>query len=213
MNTPKLYTYIMTVDSGLAPTPFWGYCTLAVCTPNPQGCRAKAGDYIAGFTTKREGYRLIYMMQVCEKLRMDKYFTDPRFQEKKPQPNKTWQEKCGDNLYQEISPNKWITGYNPYHHDNLEQDTKNPFVFVGEKFWYFGENCIDVPEEFASLSGGMGTRVNHDENIKNNFINWVVQNHAPGCHGLPRDRADKSCHTAATCQGKAPSPPPSCSSR
>ena len=73
MNTPKLYTYIMTVDSGLAPNPFWGYCTLAVCTPNHQGCRAKAGDYIAGFTTKREGYRLIYMMQVCEKLRMDKY--------------------------------------------------------------------------------------------------------------------------------------------
>lgn len=204
----------MTTDSGLAPNPFWGYCTLAVCTPNHVGCRVKAGDYIAGFSPKRDNNKLIYMMQVCEKLHMNQYFSDSRFQDKKPRADKTWKEKCGDNLYKEISPNKWVSEYNPYHQDNLEQDTKKPFVFIGENFWYFGENRIEVPKEFGSLIGGIGIRVSHDENIKNEFINWVIQNHAPGCHGLPRDRADKPCSTTATCQAQTPSPPArSCSSR
>jgi hypothetical protein len=36
MNT-KLRSYIVRVDTGLAPNPFWGFCTLALCTPNHQG--------------------------------------------------------------------------------------------------------------------------------------------------------------------------------
>ena len=31
--------YIAVLDTGLAPNPFWGYCTLAVCTPNHMGIR------------------------------------------------------------------------------------------------------------------------------------------------------------------------------
>ena len=199
MNDAKLYTYIMIVDSGLAPNPFWEYCTLSVCTPNHTGSKIRPGDYIAGFTTKKEGYKLIYMMQVCEKLRMDVYFSDPRFQKKKPRDNQTWKEKCGDNLYTEISPNEWIAPYNPYHEDYLEIDTKNPFVYIGEKFWYFGENCIEVPEKFLSLMGGRGVRVNHDENTKNSFIDWVKKNHDLGLHGLPRHRNDGSCNAMANC--------------
>ena len=30
----KICTYTMTSDTGFAPNPFYGYCTLAACTPN-----------------------------------------------------------------------------------------------------------------------------------------------------------------------------------
>ena len=43
----KLYSYVMIYDTGFAPNPFWGYCTLATCKP---GIRrpAEQGDWIIG---------------------------------------------------------------------------------------------------------------------------------------------------------------------
>ena len=35
----RLCSYVVRHDKGLAPNPFWGYCTLAVCTPNHAGVR------------------------------------------------------------------------------------------------------------------------------------------------------------------------------
>jgi hypothetical protein len=58
----RLYTCIARVDSGLAPNPFWGWCTLAVCTPNHQGSAGKLGDWIAGFSPKGTGHRFVYAM-------------------------------------------------------------------------------------------------------------------------------------------------------
>src|SRR3569833_2727055 len=44
--TMKLCSYIVREDTGLAPNPFWGTCTLAVCTPNHQGSRIGVGDCV-----------------------------------------------------------------------------------------------------------------------------------------------------------------------
>jgi hypothetical protein len=67
----KLYTYIVKIDSGLAPNPFGGWCTLAVCTPNHQGSAVKPGDWIAGFSPKEAGYQFIYAMRVDERIHMN----------------------------------------------------------------------------------------------------------------------------------------------
>ena len=40
----KLYSYIVVHDAGLAPNPFYGWCTLAVCTPNHMGVKVTKGD-------------------------------------------------------------------------------------------------------------------------------------------------------------------------
>lgn len=80
----KLYTYVMQHDAGLAPNPFWGFCTLAVCTPNHQGSRTQRGDWIVGVSDKRRGYKLIHVMEVDERVHMNDYFRDERFAAKKP---------------------------------------------------------------------------------------------------------------------------------
>lgn len=58
----KLYTYIVTHDTGFAPNPFGEYCTLANCTPNHMGIRADADDWICGFSGKADGHRLVYAL-------------------------------------------------------------------------------------------------------------------------------------------------------
>jgi len=47
----KLYSYIMTSDSGFAPNPFHDICTLATCKPETRRL-AKKGDWILGFSGK-----------------------------------------------------------------------------------------------------------------------------------------------------------------
>ena len=38
----------MKVDSGFAPNPYFGYCTLAACTPNHMRAKIEPGDVIVG---------------------------------------------------------------------------------------------------------------------------------------------------------------------
>ncbi len=75
----KLYSYIVVHDTGFAPNPFWGYCTLAACTPNHAGIRAKEDDWIIGTETKKKGNKLIFAMKISEILPFDQYYNDPRF--------------------------------------------------------------------------------------------------------------------------------------
>jgi hypothetical protein len=90
---PPLCTYVVTKDTGLAPNPLW-VGALSVCTPNRQGARLKQGDWIAGFTTKSRGHRLVYAMVVENRIHMQAYFDDPRFAAKKPNLAGSWQERC-----------------------------------------------------------------------------------------------------------------------
>ena len=63
----KLFVYVVRYDSGFAPNPFFGYCTLATCKP---GIRkgAQEGDWIAGVGSKQKGQtrKLVYAMKVEE---------------------------------------------------------------------------------------------------------------------------------------------------
>jgi hypothetical protein len=94
----KLCSYVLVHDTGFAPNPFWGFCTLAVCTPNHMGLRLRSSDWIVGHGSAALANRLIYAMRVSEVLDFDRYFHDPRIEKKKPSQG-TWQQQCGDNIY------------------------------------------------------------------------------------------------------------------
>jgi hypothetical protein len=181
-----LYTYIVRVDAGLAPNPFWGWCTLAVCTPNHQGSAVSPGDWIAGFSTKDTGYQFIYAMEVDERIHMKDYFNDLRFQEKKPIMEGNWKQRCGDNIYNLIQDN-WVPLPNPYHEGMQEQDTQHPFVFVGHKYWYLGKARVNTPLDFLPMIGGRGARVNHPEGLPERFKSWVQSTFAEGIAAEPLD--------------------------
>ena len=84
----KLYSHVVKHDTGLAPNPFHGFCTSAVCTPSHAKARLKVGDWLIGNSQKKDGHRLVYAMQLCDVLSMNEYFQDSRFQNKKPKEEK-----------------------------------------------------------------------------------------------------------------------------
>jgi hypothetical protein len=194
-----LCTYILTNDTGLAPNPFWGWCTLAVCTPNRQGARLEAGDWIAGFSTKNRGNRLVYVMEIASRIHMQAYFDDPRFAPKKPDIRGTWKDRCGDNFYSQDSEGFWKQHRNRFHlgSDYLIKDTRRPFVFVSRKYWYFGSNAVAVPDEFVSLIGQRGIRVRHPEGLTLKFVEWLESGFEPGVRGLPNDNPDLATRSLA----------------
>lgn len=189
----RLCTYLITNDKGLAPNPYWGWCTLAVCTPNHQGANLDSGDWIAGFLTKKRGYRFVYAMEIAERLHMNDYFHDPRFSAKKPNLRGSWMERCGDNFYSQLEDESWKQHRNRFHIGPrfLGKDTRLPFVFVGKRFWYFGRHALRLPDRFLTLVGGRGIRVNHDARLTANFRGWVAR-HGEGIHALPSDNPDIS---------------------
>ena len=95
---PKLYSYIVTHDSGFAPNPFHEYCTLACCKPVIRRC-AQEGDYVIGLAPKdpaNQATKVVYVMQVSEKKTFQEYWECERFQVKKPnmpagETNRQWE--------------------------------------------------------------------------------------------------------------------------
>lgn len=186
-----LCTYILTKDTGLAPNPFWGWCTLSVCTPNRQGAILGANDWIAGFSPRKDGHRLIYAMKIAERVHLNSYFHDPRFASKKPDLNGDWRQRCGDNFYSQDSDGRWRQHRNRYHLGTsyLSKDTRRPFAFVSQQYWYFGDAALSVPEDLLSLIGERGIRTKNSPELVHKFIAWVQQ-HEPGINGYPSHNPD-----------------------
>ena len=194
----KLYSYIVRIDRGLAPNPFWGYCTLAVCTPNHMGIHPERGDWVIGTSPANRNNKLIYAMQVSEVLRFDKYYTDLRFEKKKPNVKGSWCERCGDNMYY-LDKGEWKQ-HRTIHHRTPEtrnKDLRYPFVYIAEHFYYFGDKTIKVPAKYQELVWKrQGCSGRHNPAIVEAFLVWLQKNFKPGILGNPMDNEEA---TEGTC--------------
>ncbi len=198
----KLCSYVVSIDHGLAPNPFWGFCTLAVCTPNHQGCRLQPGDWILGNSSTDTGRGLIYAMRVSEVLDFDAYYRDERFGEKRPS-NRGWRERRGDNMYFRNEGNQWVQACAFFHTspEQITQDTRYPRVFVSDHYFYFGKNAPTIPEKFAALLHTRQGCKYHEVPLVGAFIDWLERAYQPGLHGQPRDREEETgaqCDVAST---------------
>ena len=150
-----LYSYVVAYDSGFAPNPFYGFCTLATCKPRIRKT-AKIGDWIIGSGSadshKRQGGHLVYAMRVSEILTFDQYFDDTRFQQKNPLLTGSRKQARGDNIYHQIDDD-WIQS-NSYHSksngtpnpDHVTRDTGINKILISEHYCYFGIDGPMLPE-------------------------------------------------------------------
>lgn len=195
-----LFSYVVRHDTGLAPNPFHGFLTLALCTPNHQRIRASAGDWIVGNTPTDDGRKLLFAMCISERLGLDAYFRDPRFAEKKPRFTGSWRDwelGVGDNIYYRAADGSWAQSETKFHCDDVEVFTKDTFgdtVFVSVEFYYFGENAPAFPEPYQSIAQTrQGTKTACPE-VAGAFVDWLRVNFKSGVHGKPkhwRDAANK----------------------
>ena len=198
----KLASYVMTTDSGFAPNPFYGYCTLAACTPNHRPYRIESGNWIVGTSTAGTGNKLIYAMHVSEVIDHDDYFRDKRFARKKPTMNGSWRNRCGDNIYHRNRKGDWVSEACVHHIEAgaLTKDTQYSRVFIAREFYYFGDEMIEIPAELQYIiHGTQGLKYVRDESRIESFVEWLKTNYSEGLNGNPTHKeSGKSCQPKAT---------------
>lgn len=177
----RLLTYVVARDFGFAPNPFQGYCTLATCKPIIRRV-AQPGDWIVGTGSaarKRAGH-LVFAMEVAEAATFNEYWSDPRFQRKKPNLRGSKKQAFGDNIYfreaggwhQENSHHSLNNGSpNPA---NISNDTQTDRVLVATNFIYWGGAGPPIPPEFHGIvCNRRGHRTNFDPAVEAGFLDWL----------------------------------------
>ena len=157
-STIRLFTYKQTHDTGFAPNPFHGICTLATCKPKIR-LHKQVGDWIAGFTstaltkgaTRVGEERLIYLMRISEVVPLERYFVDPRFAAKHASHPDDAIAPCvrsvGDNIY-ELLGDQWVQHPNRSHiAKDIPKDTSGKNALISFEFYYFGSEPLVIPGE------------------------------------------------------------------
>lgn len=186
----KLYSYIVTHDTGFSPNPFWGYCTLADCKPLIRKT-AKIGDWIVGLSSKSLGNKIIYAMEVNEILTFFQYFHDERFQKKIPDYSKgAVVYKCGDNIYEPLL-NGDYRQLKSMHSNNAQEnpDTKKhdlggKNVLISKIFYYFGSKAIELPAELYDLKVGRAHKNKFPSDVILKFKKFILD-YSKGVHAPP----------------------------
>ena len=194
----RLFAYKQTHDTGFAPNPFHGVCTLATCKPKIR-LHKQVGDWVAGFTSKELNKgrgkvgeeKLIYLMRVTDKIPLELYFAADRFAAKRASDPADLTAPCissvGDNIYEQRD-GVWIQHPNRSHkpHD-IPKDTGGRFALISNEFYYFGSVPLEIPDEIRprvpafQAAGGVQTK---DVARARAFVDFVVAR-GPGIHARP----------------------------
>ena len=191
----KIYSYVVRCDTGFAPNPFWGYCTLATCKP---GIRRKAekGDWVIGTGSVRNvgNNRLVFAMKVTERMRLEDYANDKRFAEKIP--GRGSKRKVGDNIYYRDKNGEMRQRFPSMHsYQNSENPEtkrkdlagKNVLISESGNFHYFGRKAPKIPDHLLILvKKGPGYKWNFPQRVVDQFLQWI-RGKNPGIKGEPYD--------------------------
>lgn len=202
----NLFTYVIEHDLGLAPNPFFGYCTLAVCKSDLRKNKVlKVGDWVIGTGSKslekksgrKQIGKLIYAMEVNEILPVEDYWDDIRFQDKKPNIYGSLVKMYGDNIYEKDTNGKWIQHLSAHslpngevNEDYLNDDIRGKRILISTNFYYFGDNSVEIPKELSGFIVKKQGYKYKDFDLKNieSFISWIKSlKISPGVYGDPID--------------------------
>jgi hypothetical protein len=191
----KCFSYVVEHDTGEAPNPYFGFCTLCLCKfreslrkPRNIVELAKEGDWIIGTggvnPKKSAGNgKLVYAMRVDRKMTLAEYFQDPAFACKKPSQNSSFARQRGDNKRPK----------------NLFEMEKR-FVLISRHFYYFGHKAkaipIDKRRQFEKK--GVGFRY-LNETCAKWFEKWIKR-FDRGKHGEPWMKASLERKAAQVCK-------------
>ena len=198
----KLHSYVVRYDSGFAPNPFYGYCTLTTCKPGIRRS-ASVGDWVVGSCSNdkniRRGGHLVYAMRVTETLNFRQYDSDSRFQNKKPYRNGSRKQSCGDNIYfrdendkgwiQRDSFHSGLDGSQNWKHTT--RDTGTDRVLVSDDFLYFGGFGPAFPAWLRDFNGadvcksGIGRSSFDDPPLVEAFVSWIRSLEVTGFQSAP----------------------------
>lgn len=182
----RVFIYVVDRDFGFAPNPFHGICTLATCKPTIRRV-SQIGDWVIGVggaRLKATG-RMVYAMEVSNKISFNEYWDNPNYNDKKPVRNGTRKMVVGDNIYH-YDNESWSQADS--HHSNsdgtlnesnMKNDTQTDCVLISTNFYYFGAEALEIPNEIIAKIGyknGIGHR-NFDKHDCKDLLNWLEDNY------------------------------------
>jgi hypothetical protein len=200
----SIYSYVVRYDSGFAPNPFYGYCTLATCKPDIRRT-ADVGDWVVGSASNAHGVRrgghIVYAMKVTETMTFDDYSKDVRFEAKKPFRRGSRKQSCGDNIYFRDTPKSaWrqrdsfhSTENGQLHLQHVTRDTGVNRVLVSDDFLYFGGTGPGFPDNLQDGDGrllckrGIGRSRFDDPQLVQDLEYWLRSLGVRGYQGPPNE--------------------------
>ena len=186
----RVFSYVVASDSGFAPNPFHGVCTLACCKPMIRR-KARSGDLIVGMSRRCE--RVVYAMRVDRVMGFDAYWNDPLCAMKRPLMGSTkCRDRRGDNIYEPLPSGGFHQLWSPHSHKDGEnekhkrRDLGGEQVLLGERFAYFGKEGPPLPSNLAFLHTGRGHRCSFSDPQVAAVAEWLdlVPQGLLGCPAL-----------------------------
>jgi hypothetical protein len=181
----KLYSYILRIDDGAAPNPFWNVCTLTICKPAIRRT-AKIGDWIIGTGSKNSKCNdgniydlsdsLVYAMKVSNKMTLADY--DNYCKQKLPNKipswfNKDWRRRMGDCIYN-FSTEEPTIRKSVHNETNRKTDLSGLNTLLSNCFYYFGEEARPIPQQLKQIiKQNQGHKVIEQKELVENFENWI----------------------------------------
>ena len=203
----RLYSYVVRNDSGFAPNPFHGTCSLATCKPDIRRT-ASAGDWIVGTGSKTQNRQgnLVYVMQVAEDMTFNQYWTDVRFQLKKPSRGGSFERASGDNIYLRDLDGSWHQSDSRHSladgspdECHIVRDTKVDRVLIGGIYAYWGGSGPTIPSRFRNWRGQdickqrRGHKCRFPRLMVDEFVAWFMALDQRGYLNGPLDWKKPSC--------------------
>jgi hypothetical protein len=192
---PRLFSYVIWEDTGFAPNPFYGVCTLNCCKPGIRRV-ADLGDWVAGFVGSNHSAdrgRLVYAMRVTQKLTMGEYdaLTQRELSGKIPMVSRDdyWRQ-VGDSIY-DYSGGAPVQRHNRYHGPGeMDNDLDGDYTLLSDDFYYFGRRPVEMPEHlWPVIHKGIGYKWKPNAQYVEPFVEWITSKYEPGkLYASPRGR-------------------------
>jgi hypothetical protein len=155
----KVWTYVITVDAGAAPNFEHGLTTLTVCKPRIRKA-AERGDLVLAFNSSKlnpdEPHSVRWAGLVTEVVSLEDYWTDKRFEGKKP-----GKSPKPDNIYRPTGTGELKQVSNTTHGpQDFARDVNGENALVLSPTWYFGPEVAVLPASFnlRMIGGRRGHR-------------------------------------------------------
>lgn len=175
---PNLFTYCMTNDTGAAPNPFGGVCSLNICKPVIRRV-AEVGDWIVGTGSTEFGFenQVVYAMLVTEKLTMQEYYDRcvKQLSGKIPKwRGKSYKERVGDCIY-DFSTEPATLLQSVHKEGNRVHDLDGKYTLLSTNFYYFGDKPALLPSYLLPIvRQGQGHKSTSNKPYFDLFLSWIV---------------------------------------
>jgi hypothetical protein len=184
----KIYSYVLRIDDGAAPNPFWGLCTLTICKPAIRR-NAQIGDWVIGTGSKNTKLKdgktydfsdsIVYAMKITDKKTLKEYdaFCKNNLTNKIPKwKTKDWRFRVGDCIYDYSIDNEPIIRKGVHNEGNRQRDLGGQNALLSDHFYYFGVEARPLPTGLKELiKRNQGHKKIEVLRLIQEFEKWIEQ--------------------------------------